>query len=187
MTKTISADLNSTSNWSIFLVALFLIEACLLLSFRLLPGSGFWGTTINEWYDQFGLVAILLDVIIVLIGFWLTTWAYPLIWRSRNIELWKFLVLFLAIQIIHDVAFYFLIIRPVSKGQNSIIDLMKRYGERHGGLTVLGDSLMVILAVVVWWCFAGGCSWFEGLAFGGLVGVLLVSLYTIGYGLYTNW
>ena len=185
MSKTITANLNSTTSWGSFLVALFLIEACLLVSFRMLPS--FWGATINEWYDQFGLVAILLDVVIVLIGFWLTMWLYPKVFSSSNIVLWKFLILFLAIQIIHDVGFYFLIIRPVAKGSNAIIDLMKRYGERHGGLTVLGDSLIVILAVVMWWCFTGGFSWCEGLAFGGLVGVLLVSLYVIGYALYTRW
>jgi hypothetical protein len=187
MTQTIIANINSANSWVSFLVALFFIEACLLISFRILPGASFWGATINEWYDQFGLVAILLDITIVLIGFWLTMWFYQLVWGSKDIVFWKFLALFLVIQIIHDIGFYFLIINPVPKGHNAIIDLMKRYGERHGGLTVLGDSLMVILAVVIWWCISGGFNWFEGVAFGGLIGVLLVSLYMIGYGLFTKW
>ena len=190
MFQSLLTNINSQTNWGNFLVALFLIEACLLVSFRLLPA--FWGATINEWYDQFGLVAIMLDVLIVLIGFWLTMWIYPKLFNSSNVSgssssndfkitLWKFLLLFLVIQIIHDLAFYFLIIRT-SKGSNAIIDLIQKYSTKHGGLTVLGDSLMVALAVLMWWMLSS-----QDVEFGGLVGILLVSLYVIGYALYTRW
>ena len=64
------ASSNSTTTWLAFATALFIVEAFLLTTFRLFPN--FWGEMINIWYDKFGLVAIMLDVLIVLIGFWIT-------------------------------------------------------------------------------------------------------------------
>ena len=55
------ANMNSPEIWFAFLCGLFLIEAFLLLTFRMFPN--FWGDTINIWYDQFGIIAIMLDVL----------------------------------------------------------------------------------------------------------------------------
>jgi len=174
------ANMNSPEIWFAFLCGLFLIEAFLLLTFRLFPN--FWGDTINIWYDQFGIIAIMLDVLIVLIGFWITQWLYGLMFGvGKDFQLWKFILLFLAVQITHDFLFYFLIIKT-SKGSNGIIDLMKKYGTQHGVGTVAGDSLMVVLAVLATY----GLLSLET-SFGSYVICLLCSLYAIGYLLYQRW
>ena len=174
-------NINSTENWFIFFCGLLLVEFLLLTSFRLFPN--FWGNTINVWYDKFGLSAIMLDVLIVLIGFWITQWLYKKLFGDdkNSFKLWKFILLFLAVQIIHDFLFYFMIIRT-SKGTNGIIDLMLNYGKKHGVLTVVGDSLMVILAILTTYGLLS-----LNLEFGSYMIITLLSLYFIGYLLYQRW
>jgi hypothetical protein len=175
----VEALLHSPSNWGYFIAAMLLVEVILLSSFRALPS--FWGSIINVWYDKFGIVAILIDVFIVLIGFWLTTWLYPYIFKTTTVELWKFLVLFLIIQIIHDLLFYVLI-KSTRTGSNAIFDLMLNYGKTHGVYTILGDSLIVVLSVLLWWLFTT-----NNLQYGNVLGICLLSLYIIGYVLYSKW
>ena len=174
----ILADINSPEIWFAFFCGLFLVEAFLLLTFRMFPN--FWGDTINIWYDQFGIIAIMLDVLIVLIGFWITQWLYTTLF-SKDFQLWKFILLFLAVQITHDLLFYFLIVKT-SKGCNGIIDLIKKYGNKHGIGTIVGDSLMVLLAILTTYGLLSLDT-----SFGTYVICLLCSLYLIGYLLYQRW
>ena len=116
------ASLNLTTTWLAFATGLFIVEACLLTTFRLFPN--FWGKMINVWYDTFGLVAIMLDVLIVLIGFWITQKLYNYIYGTTiKFSLWKFIAIFLCIQIIHDFLFYLLVLKPSKPGSNAIFDL----------------------------------------------------------------
>ena len=179
MTDTLASS-NSTTVWLSFFTALCIIEALLLTSFRLFPN--FWGSMINVWYDKFGLVAIMLDMLIVLIGFWITQKVYTYFFGdSIKLSLWKFIVLFLIIQIIHDVLFYVLILKN-SKGSNAIFDLINSYGSKHGIYTIVGDSLMVFLAVCLAWLLLN-----KDVSFSTHIICILLSLYVIGYLLYMKW
>ena len=180
MSDTLSS-LNSPSTWLAFTTALFIVEAFLLTTFRLFPK--FWGEMINVWYDTFGLVAIMLDVLIVLIGFWITQKLYNYIYGTTiKFSLWKFVLLFLAIQIIHDILFYILVLKPSKPGSNAIFDLINNYGKKHGGLTIVGDSLMVLLAVCLGWLLLT-----NNVSFSTYMICILLSLYMIGYLLYMKW
>jgi hypothetical protein len=174
-------DINSSHNWLAFLSALFTIECLLLLTFRLFPN--FWGDTINIWYDKYGLSAILCDVGIVLIGFWITQWLYSYFFgtNDKDFKLWKFILLFLAVQIIHDLLFYFIILRNLGN-TNTIFELILSYGNKHGGLTILGDSLMVVLAILATYLYLD-----SNLQFGTYIIILLISIYLINYLLYQKW
>jgi hypothetical protein len=163
-----------------FFTALCIVEAFLLTTFRMFPK--FWGSLINVWYDTFGLVAIMLDMLIVLIGFWITHKLYPYLFGSSvKIILWKFILLFLCIQIIHDILFYVLILKN-SKGSNAIFDLINSYGSKHGIYTILGDSLMVILAICLAWILVN-----NDVTLSTYIICILLSLYFIGYLLYMKW
>jgi len=180
MTDTL-ASMNSPTVWLSFATALFLVEMLLLTTFRLFPN--FWGEMINVWYDKFGLVAIMLDVLIVLIGFWITQQLYNYLFGTTiKVSLWKFVLLFLCIQIIHDFLFYVLILKPSKPGSNSIFDLINSYGKKHGSLTIVGDSLMVVLAVCGAWLLLT-----NNVSFSTYMICILLSLYMIGYLLYTKW
>ncbi len=175
------ASSNSPSVWLVFFTALFLVEAFLLTTFRLFPN--FWGDMINVWYDKFGIIAIMLDVLIVLIGFWITQKLYAYFFGSTvKVSLWKFVLLFLCVQIIHDILFYFLVLKRSSPGSNAIFDLINTYGKKHGALTIVGDSLMVALAVCLAWALLN-----NGTEFSTYIICILLSLYMIGYLLYMKW
>ena len=180
MTDTLASS-NSPSSWLAFATALFIVEASLLASFRLFPN--FWGEMINVWYDTFGLVAIMLDVLIVLIGFWITQKLYNYIYGTTiKVSLWKFVLLFLAIQIIHDVLFYLLVLKTSKPGSNAIFELINNYAKKHGSLTIAGDSFMVVLAVCVAWLLLN-----NEVSFSTYMICILLSLYMIGYLLYMRW
>ena len=175
---------NSPTVWLGFFTALCITEAFLLANFRLFPN--FWGSMINVWYDKFGLVAIMLDMLIVLIGFWITQKLYNYIFGSSIKlslcdSLWKFLILFLCIQIIHDILFYVLVLKN-SKGSNAIFDLINSYGSKHGIYTILGDSLMVVISIIMAWILLNTEA-----SFSTYMICILCSLYLIGYLLYMKW
>lgn len=176
------ASSNSPTTWLSFFTALCIVEAFLLTTFRLFPN--FWGSMINVWYDKFGIIAIMLDMLIVLIGFWITQKLYNYFFGvsvKLSLSLWKFIVLFLCVQIIHDILFYVLILKN-SKGSNAILDLINSYGNKHGIYTILGDSLMVFLAISLAYVLLNNET-----TFSTYIIYILLSLYFIGYLLYTKW
>ena len=174
------ASSESQSSWLSFFTALCVIEAFMLINFRLFPN--FWGSMINIWYDRFGLVAIMLDMLIVLIGFWITQKLYSYFFGTSKMSLWQFILLFLCIQIIHDLLFYFIILKNSPKGSNSIFDLINSYGKKHGLYTILGDSLMIVLSLLLAWVFLN-----NDVSFSTYIICILLSLYIIGYLLYMRW
>ena len=174
------ASSDSPSTWLCFFTALCVIEAFMLINFRLFPN--FWGDMINIWYDKFGVVAIMLDMLIVLIGFWITQKIYNYFYGKSKMSLWQFILMFLCIQIIHDILFYFIILKNSPKGSNSIFDLINSYGKKHGLYTILGDSLMVVLSLCLAWLFLD-----NDVSFSTYIICILLSLYIIGYLLYMRW
>lgn len=173
-------DRNSPHIWLAFVCGIIIVDSILLLSFRLFSNS--WGNTINLWYDKFGIVAVMTDVISVLIGFWITQWIYNsnVIFDKANFKLWKFILIFIVVQTIHDLSFYFIAKRLI--GRNAMFDLFTHYGDKHGIYTLLGDSFIVILAVLA----AYGLLTLET-PFSTYIICILISLYAICYLLYQRW
>ena len=91
----------------------------------------------------------------------------------------KFIVIFLCVQIIHDFLFYLFVLKPSKPGSNAIFELIHKYAKKHGSLTIVGDSLMVVLAVCVGWLLLT-----NDVSFSTYMICILLSLYMIGYLLY---
>ena len=107
---------------------------------------------------------------------------YPYLFGSSvKFTLWKFILLFLCIQIIHDILFYVLILKN-SNGSNAIFDLINTYGSKHGIYTILGDSLMVVLAICLAWIILN-----NDIKLSTYIICILLSAYFIGYLLYMKW
>lgn len=174
------SDSNSSDNWQVFFVSLVLIEALMICLFRAFPN--FWGSTINEYYNKFNLNAIMIDLLIVLIGFWITQYVYNLLIKPHlGWNVFAFIALFAIIQMTHDLLFYFLVIQTVPAGNNTIIDLMKTYGKRHGFGTVLGDTFMVILATLL-----ASSGLLNNIPLSHILIALFIGLYVIGFILNTH-
>jgi len=92
------------------------------------------GKSLDKWYSEFGVIALLSDCLVIVLGILLAQIffpTYPLLWTA------------IAIQLIHDVLFYLLVIVPVPHGQNRIIDLFKEYATENSWKILAVDSLMI--------------------------------------------
>jgi hypothetical protein len=85
-----------------------------------------------------------------------------------------------AIQLVHDVLFYILVIRGVPDGQNSIIDLFKRYASEGSWKILLADAGMVAGSVLLMEALDNNLSDDQV----GFLGVLAV--YSLLYIIYTK-
>jgi hypothetical protein len=138
-------DISNFENWSDFLP---ILSGCLIAEviIIIMAFTYFKGSKLRSWYNDFGLSAVIIDVLILIIGFIITRFLYNKIFSEFSII--KFLLLALIVQIIHDVLFYYLLVKPMPVGANRIFDIFKDYGVEVGGGAIIGDSFMMILSIL---------------------------------------
>jgi len=113
----------------------------------LLTIAGFFGSKyLKKYYREYGITAVLLDVLIIAIGFIIARVLYPMIFSTWSI--WKFIALLLVIQICHDVLFY-LFFRSIDYGKYKLIDMFKDYANEVSAGAIIGDSIMMILSALI--------------------------------------
>jgi len=164
-----------------FLTATLVIETFILFLFRF-TRSPLTGKSINNWYNNIGIMAILLDIVSFLIGFYLSKFLYEYLLKnkyiSRENEFYKFLGLVLLIQIVHDLGFYFTVIQNTKYGMNRIIDELKDYAKIVKVGAVIGDSFMYLIATpLLYYVIANNRSDIN-------IFTNLVCIYLLGYFLY---
>ena len=101
---------------------------------------------LKQWYNQYGIGAVIADVLIIVIGIIIARYLYPKIFSEY--ALWKFILLAVGIQIIHDISFY-LFVKWVPPGKSGIIDVFRAYGKESGVKAILADSFMMIMACLL--------------------------------------
>jgi hypothetical protein len=160
-----------------FFTAACIVEMVFLYLFRF-TRSPLTGKAINNWYSNLGWSAIILDIVSVLIGFYIAKFVYEYFVSKKYIteeySILKYLAIVLIVQIIHDFSFYFVIIRNSKMGQSIVMDEFKRYTSSVGVGAVIGDSLMYLLGTPLLFYLAtirNDVNIFSS----------LVSLYLIGY------
>lgn len=99
------------------------------------------GKSLDKWYAKFGMTAVLSDCLIIVLGIQLALLIEP------KAGWFHLMLMALAIQIFHDIWFYFAVIRTVPTGRNEIIDLFKEYATENSWKIVVADSLMVVSTV----------------------------------------
>ena len=102
--------------------------------------------TLEDWYKKYRLSAmsadILIGVLYILLGRYLV---YTL---NLNVGLTVFAFLCVVIQVIFDFLFY-LFFTLVPLGSNNMLDFFKGYAKEVGVNALFGDSVLVILAVII--------------------------------------
>jgi hypothetical protein len=102
--------------------------------------------TLEDWYKKYRLSAMIADILIgvlyILLGRYLV---YTL---KLNVGLTAFALLCVVIQVIFDFLFY-LLFTLVPLGRNNMLDFFKGYAKEVGVNALFGDSVLVILAVVI--------------------------------------
>jgi hypothetical protein len=175
------ADISDYNNMSDVLPLLFGIIAAdvtTIFGVRYLPSL--FSKELNQWYDKFELTAVMADVLIILLGFFLaryiyTTWIKPIYgWHP-----FYFLGLLVLLQVVHDILFYLAIILPIPIGHNAIIDLFKQYSLRDGPKIIGGDSILMILSALI-------AMYYKTLQLPTLVTYGTIGIYSLTYILYTK-
>jgi len=128
------------------------------------------GKSLDKWYAQFGILAVISDCLIIVLGILLAKMflpQYPLVYTA------------VAIQIVHDLLFYQFVVIPTPRGHNQIIDLFKEYATENSWKIVAYDSLMVASTVLLAQQFASMKK--SSVSFLGLLGA-----YALTYIIYTK-
>lgn len=94
-------------------------------------------SALDVWYKQFGIVAVISDCLVIVLGILLAQFISP------NTSVTGLAITSVIIQLIHDVLFYIGVIIPIPKGHNSMIDLFKKYSNEGGYKILLADSAMI--------------------------------------------
>tara|TARA_B100000123_G_C25585158_1_gene364480 strand:- start:80 stop:595 length:516 start_codon:yes stop_codon:yes gene_type:complete len=163
------SNFNNTSDYLPIFNGVLITEIIIL---SLVYIGFFKSKVLLEWYDRFHIFALLADVLIIVIGFIITRFLYYKIFNKYSLS--RFLILFLVIQITHDVLFYLFFNYGVPKGKNKMIDLFKKYGEEKGWKAILGDSTMIVLSVL----FA---TYYKNLSLNNNIILLITFIYLICY------
>jgi ABC-type enterochelin transport system permease subunit len=129
--------------------------------------------SLNKWYDQFGIVAVASDCLIIVLGILLAKILFP------SATGWNLVLFAVMIQLVHDVLFYFFIVKPLPTGTNRMIDLFKEYGSEGGWKILAFDSFMIGSTVLIADVLEEYS--FQEQSFVGLLGV-----YALTYVLYTK-
>jgi hypothetical protein len=129
--------------------------------------------SLETWYADFGLNAVAMDVLIIVLGIALAKLLFP---AATGLMLIGIAV---AIQIVHDLLFYGIILM-VPPGQNRVMDLFKRYAAEGSWKIIVADSAMVAASVYGMELLDGVLT-DDQVLFTGLLG-----LYSLLYILYTK-
>jgi hypothetical protein len=171
------ANYRASEDWWFILPAILFVDVVIIFLARFFPA--FFGKPINDWYDEFGLAAVLSDVGIIAIGIAITRYVYSAFFLEKDgWSLWYFIALALVIQLIHDVAFAYGVVEKIPQGHNSMIDLFKDY-IKAGPAILVTDSIMVGSSIAL-------AAAMKNMDFHYTVSGFLVTAYALSYILFTN-
>ena len=122
--------------WTALFAATAWVDFAVIVLSKVFPLTKSLGT----WYADFGLNAVAMDVLIIVLGIALAKLLFP---AAAGLTLIGIAV---AIQIVHDLLFYGIILM-VPPGQNRVMDLFKRYAAEGSWKILLADSAMVAASV----------------------------------------
>lgn len=142
-------DSSNVGDWAYILLAILIVDIVVLFLTRFFPDA--LGKNLNVWYEKFGLSAVISDVFIIAIGFWLARLAYnyyqPKL--ADGFNLWLFLAILVGVQLIHDIFFYLAVIKPIPRGHNRMMDVFKDYAESGGAKILAADGAMMVASALI--------------------------------------
>ena len=166
------SNVNDNTDLLYITTAVVIVDMFVILMAR---DTNLFGKQINIWYDKFGLNAVILDVLIIIIGFIVTRYLFYYIELDFSPELFIFVAL--VVQILNDSALYEFVIKPYPQGHNQIIDVYKAYANENGYYIILADSAMVLSSAVL-------AMYLKTKPMHETSSLLIVGLYIIPYFLY---
>lgn len=120
-----------------------------LLGFNKAVGVG--GASLSSFFDAFGLEAALLMSTWLILLFQMARWLYTSFYSSSG-RPWSpfiFVIILIAVQMIHDLIFYFASLQTTPSKKNEIIDSLKLYAQENGQRGLLNHSLLMLVTAVL--------------------------------------
>ena len=96
-----------------------------------------FGRSLDVWYRRFGIVAVLSDCLVIVLGILIAQFLVP----TASVSILAGVSVL--VQLVHDYLFYILVILGVPKGHNEMIDLFKQYASENSWKILVADSLMI--------------------------------------------
>lgn len=131
--------------------------------------------SLNTWYNKFGLLAVIADVLSIVIGIIIARFLYPFIFSQYSLIM--FLLLTCMVQITHDVSFA-LLFNSIPRNKSQILDVFKDYGKEVGIAILMVDSIMMVSTILLG-------SYFASLQINSVIVIFIISLYILPYLLYS--
>ena len=132
-------------------------------------------TSLNKWYNKFGLLAVIADVFSIVICIILTRFLYSFFFSEYSI--FTFILLACFIQIIHDLSFA-AFFNSIPVNQSAILDVFKDYAQEVGFTILFADALMIIGTILLG-------SYLATLNTNSNIIIIIISMYILPYLLYS--
>ena len=130
--------------------------------------------SLDGWYKKYRLSAMIADILIGVLYILLGRY---LVYNSGvEVGLTAFAAICVFIQIVFDFLFY-MFFSIIPKGSNSMLDFFKVYAKEAGTGALLGDSFLVIMAVVL-------SAFLNQLSYDTNIVFLIMSVYLTPYFIY---
>ena len=127
--------------------------------------------SLNEWYNRFGLSAVIADVLSIVIGIVLARYLYPFLFTKYSLLLFILVTCF--VQLTHDSLFY-LFFQSIPRNKSDILDVFKDYANEVGYKILMADAMMMISTILLG-------SYLATLNTNSVMITLIVSLYILPY------
>jgi len=150
------------------------IYADLFIIFLTFSNFYFKIKSLEGWYKKYRLSAMIADILIGVL--YMLLGRYIVYKSGLKIGLTAFAGVCVAIQLISDFLFY-IFFTIIPSGSNDILDYFKGYSKEAGASALLGDSFLVIMAVVIS-ALLNQSSYDTNIVF------LIVSIYLVPYFIY---
>ena len=150
------------------------IYADLLIIFITLGGFIYKSKTLEEWYKKYRLSASIADILIGVLYILLAR--YIVFITNIKPSLTSFALLSVIIQVIFDFLFY-MFFSSIPLGSNHMLDFFKGYAKDVKEGALIGDSVLVIFAVVL-------SALLNLQSFDVNIVMLIISIYLIPYFIY---
>ena len=108
--------------------------------------GGLGGYSLNTYFDTFGLEGILANISYIVILFQIARWFYTTFYAvGRPWSPFVFVCVVIAVQVVHDLIFYYGPLKTIPAGKNEMIDALKRYAAENGSRAISGHVAILIL------------------------------------------
>jgi hypothetical protein len=101
-----------------------------------------FGQSLKKWYANFGPVAVINDVLVIVLGILFTQFILP------KASIFLLVPAVVAIQMVHDYLFNVYVIQKAPKGNNRMIDIFKEYVDENSYKILIADGIMIFSALL---------------------------------------